>query len=170
MNAVEEVVNQLLSRRTTIRFKRQMLTPVMSQEFPSFQRDSISGRISISLADVCVWCSDTWRGILFHPQDHTCDTKASSSKNDCLGHGRIPSSLRRGCFVICKVVVPYVIDHLSKQDILFHLFQNQPQPEDPLPDPDADSVVMKLGQFVLTSWNDLRSWCQRNSENIQYAS
>lgn len=79
----------------------------------------------------------------------------------------MPSSLRRGCFVVCKVVVPYVIDHLSKQDILLHLYPVPPRLEEPANAVAENSVLIRFGQFVLTSWNALRNWCQRYSENIQ---
>ena len=81
--------------------------------------------------------------------------------------GKMPSSLRRGCFVVSKVVVPYVIDHLSKQQILLHLYPAPSRSEEPQNE-NTESVVIKFGQFVLTSWSALRSWCQRHSESIQY--
>ena len=86
--------------------------------------------------------------------------------------GHLPPKWQRGLFVLCKVVVPYVIDHLSKQQILVHLMPRHPRPSDPGPS-NIHSMDMEAQQpsdiyiFLASSYQQLRHWCLRHSENIQ---
>jgi len=136
--AVEEAVQQLLSRGTALRFKREI-------QF---------------LGEMLYHLLTSGSGLQTLGEEYCFIHKVT----EC---GKMPSSLRRGCFVVSKVVVPYVIDHLSKQQILLHLYPAPARSEESRSDSTTDSAIIKFGQFVLTSWSTLRSWCQRHSESIQ---
>lgn len=84
-----------------------------------------------------------------------------------VGDGRRPTSVRRGVFIVCKVLIPYVIDRLSKREILMNLYSsNQPEAV-PAVSEEASNSFEKMTNVMWTGWVMVREWCQRHSNAIK---
>lgn len=84
-----------------------------------------------------------------------------------VGDGRRLSSLRRGVFITCKVLIPHVIDRLSKREILLNLYSSRRMEGIPSTIEEPCSSFESMTSVVWNGWEMVKEWCQQNSNVIK---